>query len=597
MFQLFFKRNAVIAVAAILLILIIINAGLVIYNNQVIARNNILQKETAAVLKISDAIFSDIIRGATVSVRGFALVKEEKLLSPFIAGLAKREKFFGELDSLLDKHGYDRKSLNELNIATKAYQEYCAQMINLVRKDNMEEFGQLLREDRGRDLWLIYDKFNIGLKNFEQGLNEQAEKEYQAAVFQTILFQVLSVLFGVPTLLFMISRLRSEQKIRAELFNELEQNNRKYLFDSSDESTELDERMIIDRSILNFRKAAVFIKQISEENYEVDWNSITNNGTDNNHQTLANELSAMRDRLKQLKQEDEKRRWATEGITQFTEIVRKHQQDLDILTHQVVSFLVKYMNAQQGSLFVLQEESGEKILDLAACYAFDRKKHIQKQIAIGQGLVGQAYREAETTLLTQIPQGYTTITSGLGDSTPDCLVVVPMKHNNKVEAVLELAGFQKYELYQVAFLEKLGEIIASTVTTVRTNGRMQHLLQDSQMQAEQMRAQEEEMRQNMEELMATQEQQVRLERELRENAEVLQQQLAELQGSKSVLEQKEAELRAANEKAGKRSQQYREKMEALDADIENKTSQINVLKRTNEELLQKLAEYEAKDKQ
>jgi SMC interacting uncharacterized protein involved in chromosome segregation len=103
------------------------------------------------------------------------------------------------------------------------------------------------------------------------------------------------------------------------------------------------------------------------------------------------------------------------------------------------------------------------------------------------------------------------------------------------------------------------------------------------------------MRQNLEELMATQEQQLRLEKELRENADQLEGQLAELKQSKAALEQKENELRAINEKTTKRSQQYKEKMEALDADIEHKTAQINVLKRSNEELLQKLAGYEAQD--
>jgi SMC interacting uncharacterized protein involved in chromosome segregation len=114
------------------------------------------------------------------------------------------------------------------------------------------------------------------------------------------------------------------------------------------------------------------------------------------------------------------------------------------------------------------------------------------------------------------------------------------------------------------------------------------------MRTEMMQAQEETMRQNMEELLATQEQQARLELELRENTEKLQQQLTELQESKTALERKEAELRAANEKTANRSRQYKEKMEVLDAEIEHKNSQINVLKRNNEELLQRVAASELK---
>jgi DNA repair exonuclease SbcCD ATPase subunit len=194
-----------------------------------------------------------------------------------------------------------------------------------------------------------------------------------------------------------------------------------------------------------------------------------------------------------------------------------------------------------------------------------------------------------------MPCDYTFITSGLGDATPTCLLIVPAKYNDRVEAVIEMAGFIRYETHQVAFVEKAGEILASTIVSAKNSEKMHRLLEDSTLQSEQMRAQEEEMRQNLEELMATQEQQQRLERELRENADQLEQQLVELRQGKTVLEQKENELRAANEKATKRSQQYKERMEAMDTDLENRTSQLHMLKRSNEELLQKLASYEAKD--
>ncbi len=174
---------------------------------------------------------------------------------------------------------------------------------------------------------------------------------------------------------------------------------------------------------------------------------------------------------------------------------------------------------------------------------------------------------------------------------------MPAQSNQKTEAVIELAGFIRYDAHQTAFVERAGEILASTIISAKNSQKMHHLLEDTQVQAEQMRAQEEEMRQNLEELMATQEQQQRLERELRENSEKLEQQLAELQQNKAGLEQKEIELRAAGEKSQKQSQQYKEKMEALDTEIESKTSHISMLKKTNEELLQKLSAYESNPNQ
>jgi PAS domain S-box-containing protein len=134
-------------------------------------------------------------------------------------------------------------------------------------------------------------------------------------------------------------------------------------------------------------------------------------------------------------------------------------------------------------------------------------------------LVGQCFIEGERIYLLEVPQEYISITSGLGGSNPNALLIVPLKVNERIYGVLELATFGKYEDYQIDLVEKFAETIAATISTVRTNESTRILLEKTQQQAEEMRAQEEEMRQNMEELEATQEEMRRKEKHIQQMLE------------------------------------------------------------------------------
>jgi GAF domain-containing protein len=164
------------------------------------------------------------------------------------------------------------------------------------------------------------------------------------------------------------------------------------------------------------------------------------------------------------------------------------------------------MKVVQGSLFIVNEnEEGQKYLELFSCYAYDKKKFVQKTINIGEGLVGQVYLEGEVAYMTKVPKNYVHITSGLGEATPRSIVIVPLKINNEVNGVIELASFNAFERHEIDFLKRIAESMASTVTAVKSAEHTQKLLKESQQMTLQMRLQEEAMRQQMEELQATQE--------------------------------------------------------------------------------------------
>jgi methyl-accepting chemotaxis protein len=272
----------------------------------------------------------------------------------------------------------------------------------------------------------------------------------------------------------------------------------------------------VNKLIVGLKQTTDFSVQIGEGNLDSQFQPLSNKDV------LGNSMLQMRESLKyaaeeekKRKKEDNERNWVAMGLAKFGEILRTNYNSTKELGEMVIQNLVKYLDANQGGIFQLNDENeSDTHLELVAAFAYDRNKYLNKKILIGEGLVGACAIEKQTIYMTQIPQGYISITSGLGDSNPDCLLIVPLKLEDKIYGVIEIASFKKLENYQVEFVEKVAESIASTLSAVKVNTQTTMLLQQSQQQAEEMAAQEEEMRQNMEELQATQEESARREFEL-----------------------------------------------------------------------------------
>ncbi|MFN0048059.1 MAG: HAMP domain-containing protein, partial [Cytophagales bacterium] len=278
----------------------------------------------------------------------------------------------------------------------------------------------------------------------------------------------------------------------------------------------------------NLKQSREFIDEIGKGNFDASLDIILDDNA-NNDEHIGVALHSMRDKLKELSEAEEKRNWAAKGLARFAEVIRDNNDDIAVLGDRILVEIVKYLNVNQGSIFVVNEDNPDDIyLETLACYAYNKKKYLNTRIDIGEGLVGQIYLENEAMMLLEVPQNYVSIRSGLGEAAPSCLVLVPLKSNEETLGVLELAGFKPLEEYQLTFLKSLADNIASTLKSAKVNSRTKSLLNNSQSQAEQLRAAEEEMRQNMEEISATQEAQLRQQEELLAREHVLQQQLSEV---------------------------------------------------------------------
>jgi len=239
--------------------------------------------------------------------------------------------------------------------------------------------------------------------------------------------------------------------------------------------------------------------------------------------------------------EDERRNWVTHGIAKFSELLRANNNNIAELCHLIVSNLVKYIGANQAGIFILNDEDAENpVLELKACYAYERRKYINKTIGLGEGLVGTCFLEGESIYMTCLPKDYINITSGLGGDTPRALLLVPLKVNEKIYGIVEIAAFKEFEPHIREFVEKVSESIASTIGSVKVSIHTNKLLERTKIQAEEMANQEEELRQNMEEMQATQEEMFRREAELKDALE-------KMKAVQTVGEEKEYEMNLIQE--------------------------------------------------
>ncbi len=205
--------------------------------------------------------------------------------------------------------------------------------------------------------------------------------------------------------------------------------------------------------------------------------------------------------------EDKKRNWIIDGINKLYEIVRANNLETQMKYDYLISFIVKYINANQGGFYISTINQNDlEMIKLVSCYAYNRKKHINQEFLPQEsGLLGQTYLEKEYIYLIDIPKDYIRITSGLGDANPRSLIILPLLINNHVEGLFEIASFNtSFEKHEIDFLLKASEVTALFVQNNKITEKTNFLLENSQQQSEDLRAQEEEMRQNLEELSAIQ---------------------------------------------------------------------------------------------
>ena len=209
---------------------------------------------------------------------------------------------------------------------------------------------------------------------------------------------------------------------------------------------------------------------------------------------IVDTLLALRKNLVESQEIERQNNWITSGLTKIGFLFEDGGKDIHSILDSILSNLVRYTDANQGALYLLNRDLGDSpVLELAAIYAYGKKRHVNQKIDLHEGLVGQVFQEGTYTYMTDVPKDYVKITSGLGEATPSSIFAIPLKTRTTTLGVLELAFFQKLKPFEIEFLEKISENLANTIFLIQSANSNVKLLQHSQTATEQLKLKEAEL--------------------------------------------------------------------------------------------------------
>ncbi len=462
----FLKKYVLHILLGMVFTIMVLSLLLTKYNNRQI-QDNLKLKSTAEDIKHTNSlILREVLHGVDLGLRGYAITGKESLLQPMKNAEKYNGEIFTELDSVLKVQGYNTKELKLVFEQVNKYIAFCEGMVVNVKNNEMPIFVEKLNEDKGYFAWKAWDDHTKNLHQFEDNLIASATASVKKAMERNVLLKMVLLGFSFPTFVFALAIVFWQNRNRKKLIVELDQTNRKYLFDSGRTSKNFSEREILESSKENMKQTADFVKKVAIGNYQNDWSGLDSSNEYLNEHTIAGELLQMQKLMAEVKRRDAKRIWANEGLDKLSEIIRNNQNNRTELARQSVSFLVKHMNGLQACLYIKQkdEESNSHYLKLAAQYAFDSKHPSREIVQIGEGLIGQAFKNKKHIHLLDIPSDFSRIVSGIGTSAPTNVLVVPFKFQDVVEAVYEISAFNTIGEDEIEFLEKAGEYFSAALT-------------------------------------------------------------------------------------------------------------------------------------
>ncbi|MFF7891792.1 HAMP domain-containing protein [Streptomyces sp. NPDC007907] len=249
---------------------------------------------------------------------------------------------------------------------------------------------------------------------------------------------------------------------------------------------------------------------------------------------LKDNINSMVESLRETTRANQEQDWLKTNLARISSLMQGHR-DLPVVAELIMDELVPLVSAQYGAFYLAEDGEDGPELRLVGSYGYPEESNRPSRIAFGRTLVGQAARSRRTIMVEELPDGYVTISSGLGQVVPSALVLLPIVVEGQVLGVIELASVTPFTQIHRDFLAQLMETIGVNVNTIVANARTDELLVESQRLTVELQARSTELQVQQEELQ-------RSNAELEEKASLLVAQNRDIEAKNLQIEQARQEL-------------------------------------------------------
>ncbi|NOS91584.1 MAG: GAF domain-containing protein [Cyclobacteriaceae bacterium] len=382
------------------------------------------------------------------------------------------------------------------------YQKQFAEIVDMETK-----IGLTANDGLRGELQTVINQVKPQIEKLNRYVDTQSKTAISQSIWFLILIVVIQIISGVALAIYYSNQISKPIKQIKSAVLSLASGNYpdELVVDSTEEIGQTKDGF--NQFVKRLQVATNFAETMGKGNLQLHYDDQFSNDV------LARALINMQTKLKDADEQKARINWVNKGAAKFNDILKEDNASIEKLGDSILRFLVNYVEANQAALFIRESKERDLLVRISS-YAYGKKKFIEQEIEVGQGVIGQAVLEGETIYLTDVPKNYISITSGLGESTPKAILIVPLKIRDQIMGILEIASFSVFEKHKIEFIEQISENIATMLSSRKSIELTNQLLAEAREKTEMLTQQEEEMRQNSEELLATQEEMTRQRQEL-----------------------------------------------------------------------------------